>query len=224
VELPRINMLVRLIGPGAAADPAGLPARVEDVLVPAPGRPASFLVTAPSYPGDLVDSGTDEEWLLTWVSERGRWELPVRRRDATESGPRSWWVSPSGPVQRNQRRDFYRVHCCRAVSVDILTDPFLTLTGRTLDLSEGGLRCLLPATGLDAGTRVLVRLAFDDVPRTYGGVVLRSHRPARAARVAGWHREVAIAFDNPDLYGDALRRFVIRTQLRARRLAPRSHP
>ena len=71
-----------------------------------------------------------------------------------------------------------------------------------------------------AGTRVIVRVPLDGVRTVIGGVVQRSRRPGHRARVAGWHSEVAVAFDDPDLHGDLLRATVIRMQLRARRLAP----
>jgi len=213
-------MLVRLIGPGGAADPAGLPSRVEDVAAPGPGRPMAFRVVAPEYPGDLVDAEDSGPWMLTWVSDRGRWELPVRRTESDDPGPRSWWLTPAGQVYRNQRRSFYRAHCPGSVGVDVLADPFPTFIGRTLDLSEGGLRCLLPTAALDGGARVLVRLSFEGLSGTYPGVVVRSVRPLRSARVAGWHREAAIAFDDPEAGGDVLRAFVVRLQLKARRLSP----
>jgi hypothetical protein len=215
-------MLVRLIGPDDSADSAGLPSRVEDVAGPAPGRPAAFRVVAPAYPGDLLDVDVQQTWHLTWVSDRGRWELPVSRADAVDEGPRSWWLTPVGPMRRNQRRSFYRAPCTGAVSVDVLADPFPTLGGRTLDLSEGGLRCLLPTATIEPGTQVLVRLGLDGLPGTYAGVVRRSGRSGRASRVAGWHHEVAIAFDDPERNGDALRKYVVQLQLRARRLAPPS--
>lgn len=219
-ELPGVNMLVRLIGPDGQGDPAGLPSRVEDVDAPAPGRPVRFRVVVPDYPGDLVDPGPDDEWVFTWVSERGRWELPVRREDADGPGPRCWWLTPCGPLRRNQRRSFHRVGCATTLAVDVLAEPFGTIVGRTLDVSEGGVRCLLPGAGLEAGTRVLVRLSLDEFTGTLAGVVRRSRRPVRTVRVAGWHREVVVAFDDPELHGDALRRVVVRWELRARHLAP----
>jgi hypothetical protein len=218
-----VNLLVRLLGPDGASDPTGAASRIEGIAAPAPGRPVAFRVVAPSYPGDLIDPDPDTLWLLTWVSERGRWELPVRRADADGPGPRCWWLTPAGSIRRNQRRSFYRAACTGAVAVDVLADPFPTVLGRTLDLSEGGLRCLLPTTGLEAGTSVVTKLSFDGLRGAFEGVVRRSVRPVRAVRVAGWHREVAIAFDNPEAHGDALRQFVVRQQLRQRRLAPPPH-
>jgi PilZ domain len=104
--------------------------------------------------------------------------------------------------------------------VDVLADPFSTLLGRSVDLSEGGLRGVLPVTGLDAGTRVIVRVPLDGVPTVFEGVVQRSRRPSHRARVAGWHSDVALAFDDPEAHGGALRAAVITMQRRARRLAP----
>jgi hypothetical protein len=104
--------------------------------------------------------------------------------------------------------------------VDVLTDPYPTLLGRAVDLGEGGLRAVLPVAGLDVGTRVIVRVPLAGVRTVFEGVVQRGRRPGHRARVAGWHSDVALAFDDPEAHGDLLRSTVIRMQLRARRLAP----
>ena len=243
-ELPTVNLLVRL-GPAGAGGGGGsggggegtgpeFASRVEDVQPAGPGRGVRFLVAAPAYPGDLLDqppdadaaadedAAADAPWVMSWVTERARWELPVQRRRAVGVVPRSWWLTPSGPVLRRQRRRFYRAGTCVPVELDELADPYRTLSGRTLDISEGGLRCVvpLPDGDLPAGTRVLVRVALEGVDGVLAGVVLRSRRPAPPARIAGWHREVAIAFDDPERHGDALRKVVVRLQLRSRRLGP----
>jgi hypothetical protein len=234
VERPGINMLVRVFPPDLeSAD--GFASRVEDVRPAGGGQPARFLVVAPQYPGDLIDPEPDALWTLAWVSERGRWELPVRCADAVRpatgsgrpAGPRTLWLTPAGPPRRNQRRRFFRAPWCGRVELDLLVDPYPTLAGRTLDVAEGGLRCLLPTGPIEPGTRVLVRLGLDagtsgppSGRQALAGVVRRSRRPVRTARVAGWCTEVALAFDDPDRYGDELRRHVVRLQLRARRLAP----
>jgi hypothetical protein len=221
VDLPGVNVLVRLARrPGGAE----LASRVEDVTVspvPGPGgRATRYLVAAPQYPGDLVEPDPDEEWLLSWVTERARWEVPVRRADAPGRTPRSWWVTPAGPVRRQQRRRFYRAACSTGVTLELLAAPWGVVPGRTVDVSEGGVRCLLPVVGVEPGTRVLVRLDLDGVDELLEGVVLRTRRPGRSARVAGWWRELAVALDDPERHGDAIRRVVVRMQLRARRLAP----
>jgi len=228
-ELPTINMLVRLGPATGGPDRPEFASRVEDVR-PAGQGGMSFLVVAPGYPGDLVDGVADgvadgegpASWVMSWVTERARWELPVRREPAPAGGPRAWWVTPAGPVRRRQRRRFYRAGCCVPVELAPVLRPGVTLGGRTLDVSEGGLRCLvpLPDGDLAAGTRVLVRVELDGVDDVLAGVVLRCRRPAPGARIAGWHRELAVALDDPDRYGDALRRVVVRLQLRARRLGP----
>ena len=243
-ELPTVNLLVRL-GPAGAGGGGGsggggegtgpeFASRVEDVQPAGPGRGVRFLVAAPAYPGDLLDQPPDADaaavgdaaadvpWVMSWVTERARWELPVRRRAAPGAVPRSWWLTPVGPVRRRQRRRFYRAGCCVPVELVLLGGGAVSLSGRTLDVSEGGLRCLvpLPHGDLAPGTRVLVRVALDGVDSPLAGVVLRCRRPAPAARIAGWHRELAVALDDPDRHGDAVRRVVVRLQLRARRLGP----
>jgi PilZ domain len=227
VELPTINLLVRLTRLTAGSPAVSeLASRVEDVRPGSLGRRARFLVAAPGYPGDLLDPLPGERWLLSWVTERARWELPVHRAEAPpeagRTGPRAWWLTPAGPVERRQRRRFYRAPCGVPVELDLLSEPFRTLSGRTLDVSEGGLRCLVPLPEGDVPehVRVLVRVGLDGIEGALGGVVLRSRRPARTGRVAGGHRELAVAFDEPERSGDAVRQVVARLQHRARRLAP----
>ena len=229
--LPTVNLLVRLtvpVGPGAQGTPLRpeLASRIEDARPARGAEPARWLVAAPRYPGDLIEPEPDAECMMSWVTEAGRWELPVRR----ESGVRavsasgvpvpSWWLVMAGQARRQQRRRFYRAGCSLPVEVDVLADPFPTLFVRALDLSEGGLRGVLPVGGLDAGTQVIVRVPLGGVRTAFAGVVQRSRRPGHRARVAGWHSEVALAFDDPEVHGDLLRSTVIKMQLRARRLAP----
>jgi hypothetical protein len=238
IVLPTVNLLVRLwlpapssgsplglsVGRPSAQD--GVPSRVEDVVPAGAAAPVRWLVAAPRYRGDLIEPEPDAGCLMSWVTEAGRWVVPVRRECGTRSLSRegvpirSWWLAMAGPARPDQRRRFYRAGCALPVEVDVLADPFPTVLGRAIDLSEGGLRGVLPITGLDAGTQVIVRLPLDGVRTVLDGVVQRSRRPSHRAAVAGWHSEVVVAFDDPDRHGDLLRRTVIRMQLRARRLAP----
>jgi hypothetical protein len=240
--LPTVNLLVRLSVPTAATAAAataasatattrsaardGVPSRVEDVVPGSAASPPRWLVAAPRYPGDLIEPEPDAPCLMSWVTETGRWVVPVTRergvRSLSPSGVpiRSWWLAMAGPARPDQRRSFYRAGCALPVELDVLADPFPTVIGRAVDLSEGGLRGVLPIAALHAGTQVIVRVPLDGVRTVLDGVVQRSRRPSHRARVAGWHSEVAVAFDHPDEHGDLLRATVIRMQLRARRLAP----
>jgi hypothetical protein len=163
---------------------------------------------------------------MSWVTESGRWELPVRRESGVRAvsaagvGVHSWVLAMAGPARRQQRRRFYRAGCSLPVEVDLLADPYPTLLGRALDLSEGGLRAVLPVAGLDLGTQVIVRVPLGGVRTVFEAVVQRSRRPGHRARVAGWSCEAALAFDDPEAHGDLLRSTLIAMQLRARRLAP----
>ncbi|HET9655780.1 MAG TPA: PilZ domain-containing protein [Kineosporiaceae bacterium] len=91
-----------------------------------------------------------------------------------------------------------------------------TLHGTTLDLSEGGVRCLLPPPQLRAGQPVRVNLEVEGELLHLDGTVVRSDR---RAPVAGREPQcdTGIAFTEPDEHGDLLRRAVFSEQLRSRR-------
>lgn len=228
--LPTVNQLVRLslpapvpVGPDRQD---GVPSRIEDIAPATPAAAVRWLVAAPRYPGDLIEPTPDVTLTMSWLTEAGRWLVPVQwqggvRSQAPGGAPiRSWWLAMAGPARPDQRRRFYRAGCALPIEVDVLADPFPTVVGRAVDLSEGGVHGVLPIAALEAGTRVIVRIPLDGVPVALEGVVQRCRRPGHRVRVAGWHSEVAVAFDDPQGRGDQLRGAVMRMQSRARRLAP----
>lgn len=91
-----------------------------------------------------------------------------------------------------------------------------TLHGTTLDLSEGGVRCLLPPPQLRTGQPVRVHLDVAGNRLAPEGTVVRVEPwPPRPG--AGRQYETGIAFTEPDEHGDLLRKVVFDEQLRARR-------
>ncbi len=243
--LPRINTLVRVAvgsseNPADGLRAAAVPSRVEDVeditdavdaasgangvgaahvvapLVGAgvvPRLRRRVLVATPRFRGDVEEPAPGTACTLTWTTAQGVVELPVAFDLATArtSDPavlRHWWLVVTGEAVRVQRRDWFR--CPVALPVTLAG-----LTGRTTDLGEGGLRCLLAGPPPGAGTPVDVWLGLDDAGSVdVPGSVVRANQAARAPD----HADTIVRFDDPDATGDAIRRVLFAEQLRLRRL------
>jgi hypothetical protein len=220
--LPSINTLVR-VAVGHSEDPADglracdVPSRVEDVQV-VPGAPADgprrVLVATPRFPGDSEEPGAGTACTLTWTLPDGVVELPVAYDSSTvwNAEPtvlRLWWLAVTGEPVRIQRREYFR--CPIALPVTLVPG----LTGRTTDLGEGGLRCLLVGDPLEAGASVESRLELPGGSTlTVAGTVLRSDQALRAPD----HADTVVRFDDPEAAGDEVRRVIFAEQLRLRRL------
>jgi hypothetical protein len=100
-----------------------------------------LLVTAPLDRSQRpVSLAVGEHLEVVWRGADGLRALPVVLT-AAESGERSRWrLSSVGVVRRGQRRDAVRAPLTIPVRIGPEPTP---VTGTTLDVSEGGLRCVL---------------------------------------------------------------------------------
>jgi hypothetical protein len=228
--LPGVNTLVRLQITVPATDGSGtlplqLPSRVEDVDRVWPLPQPLLYVAAPRYPGDLEGPEPGSPCQVAWPTPVGLFELPTRFEGRVRVGPavRAWRLSIDGPVVRAQRRRYFRVpwigpvtlEVRRTVDADGRGEELQVLTGSTVDLSEGGLRCTLPAPGVPDGTPLRVLLPVHEQILVLPATAVW-HRPA--ASPASRLVEVGISFDDVEEHGDLLRQVVIDEQLHARRL------
>lgn len=217
--LPAVNALVR-VAVGSSEDPADglracdVPSRIEDVEDVAPGQRRRVLVATPRFPGDWREPDPGTACTLTWTGADGVVELPVAYDSTTvwHSDPsvlRLWWMAVTGDAVRIQRREYFR--CPIALPVTVTPG----LSGRTTDLGEGGLRCLLVGDPLVAGAAVRADLTLaDGSTLSVPGSVLRSDPAARAPD----HADTVVRFDDPEPQGDDVRRVIFAEQLRLRRL------
>ena len=122
---------------------------------------------------------------------------------------RLWWMAVTGDAVRIQRREYFR--CPIALPVTVTPG----LSGRTTDLGEGGLRCLLVGDPLVAASAVRADLTLaDGSTLAVAGSVLRSDPAVRAPD----HADTVVRFDDPELHGDDVRRVIFAEQMRLRRL------
>jgi hypothetical protein len=220
--LPQVNQLVRLTvggSPRPNSEPVAVdvPSRVEDLSRGTSSRrrpsPPVLHVALPTYTGDVEAPGPGTWCMISWLAPTGVFELPTAFDGQGQVGPavRAWRLIVTGPTCRAQRRRFVRISWVSPVRV---RTGERAASGNTVDLGEGGVRCLLPPPPLDTGATVEIRLDCPFGPLTMDGSVLRAQPRATAA---GSLAETVIAFADPDLHGDTVRRLVFEQQLRARR-------
>jgi hypothetical protein len=237
--LPSVNTLVRIsIVPDTSQDDAELlelPTRVEDVdpadpQGPSPtGRPSLLYLAAPRRPGDLDGPEPGCSCRVVWPTPVGLHALPTRYQGRSLVGPavRAWRLAIDGPAERVQRRRFFRVPWVAPVTLEVSppdSSPgtvgamcdLQVQTGTTVDLSEGGLRVILPEPGLPDRTAIRVLLTVcGQVLVLRATTVWNRPAPAPAVRLV----ETGISFDDVEEHGDLLRQVVVDAQLRARRVS-----
>lgn len=232
--LPEVNSLVRItIGPssGPEGDPEGsdVPSRVEDVV---PGRatakppvPTLIYVAVPSYSGGVCVPPEGTACSLAWLTPNGVYELPTTFHGRERVGPavKAWKLAVIGGAVRSQRRRFVRVAWSGTVRIEaaLAADGTeQTLVGHGIDLSEGGVRCVLPLPQLEIGHEVNVVLVLPGPERD--GVeemtlVAQVVRAEATVTPLGRMVQTSLGFTDPEAFGDVLRKLVFSTQLRARR-------
>jgi hypothetical protein len=158
-------------------------------------------------PGEVVE--------LYWQGTEDEQTMPARISEVEDAAERLH-LTPTGPARRSQRRRAVRAAIELPVLVKIAGVP---LFGRTVDLSEAGLRAVVDGWGLppEPGTSVEADLTLDDAPPSVdlpavargailslAGVIVRQ-RPVRAR----W--ELSMQFHGlPRQVEDRLRRRVFR--------------
>ncbi len=88
----------------------------------------------------------DERLELVWKARTELRSLPVQLVEVDTGGEPKWRVRPTGPARRGQRRAAVRAPLNFGVCLYVGEH---TLKGRSADISEGGVRCILdksPAT------------------------------------------------------------------------------
>lgn len=232
-DLVRVNIAGRPAwGRGEAAEEVHT--RVEDVIERCSEHGRRYVIAAPRYSGDVELPERGTTCTLEWPGPHGIWVLPVRFLDEepAREGLRVWVVEVIALPRQNERRLFCRVNwevpvtimglalddlrrgASSAAGPTMVSDsPPAAITGRTRNISEGGVRCLAPGPALPVGLGVIVELDLS------GEVFALSGR-VQWVRPTGMHPlafDLAITFDDPGRHGDRMRPLLFAEQLRLRR-------
>jgi PilZ domain len=154
----------------------------------------------------LLASGSREVDLL-WLSPRGRYEQRCVVVEHASGGQKQWRLRPVRRAVLIQRRRYVRVAAQVPVRIMVAGHE---VPGLTVDVSEGGFRVRLPR-------QVIPDLAFTTVMAQIGGVhVAASGYVLRTNDAPPDRTDAVIAFDAGTGEVEAIRRFVLNAQLRAR--------
>lgn len=166
-QWPAVNTLVSLIGSGWEGTASS---RVEDLnddilVVAAPHDPAGeALEILRPQPGDTVQ--------VRWVHRRGMSERQAEVV-AVEMHPRPQWrITASKPPDQIQRREAVRVEVL--LELEVRHDG-TSYKATTVDVSEGGLRCIIPAFAtVEPGSRLELSFEVEGAPIAATAEVVRS--------------------------------------------------
>lgn len=200
-RLPGVGEPVRVTLPG---HPTGLRSHVREIAED------ELVIAAPVEPPGAIPLPLGGELSVSWTNDRGLHHLAVQLRERLTE-PRRWRVGLIAPPQREQRRGGYRVPVMS--TVDIGVDGSWH-EGNLVDLSEGGLRCLLaPDATIVEGSPCRVRLDLVRRGLELGGAVVRVREGVDAMT------DVGVQFaDVPVAVTDELRRFLFDAQLELQHL------
>ena len=149
----------------------------------------------PAQPGDAVE--------LYWVGGEEERTLPGTISSVEGGDDLRWHVAVKGQAERSQRRKAVRAR----VEVEVII-PWAgsQMTGKTVDLSESGMRAMMDGWGAPPhpGTPSQISLAVDDaLLHLHGEFIWTSIRGAQWLLAMQFH-------DVPDKAADLLRRRVFR--------------
>jgi hypothetical protein len=204
---PHLPVLVRMVDQHGRE----YPSRIESVDA------TTITISSPVGASAALLASGRREVDLSWLSPRGRYEQRCALVDTGTGsgnggagGPRrtgQWLLRPTRRPVLIQRRRYVRV----AAEVDVQVDVNGTETSATtVDISEGGFRVRLERRTIEPLARTTVRGTMGGANIAILGYVLRS------IDVLANQTEAVIAFEADGSGTDAIRRFVLNTQLRAR--------
>lgn len=226
---PAVLQTVALTLRPTAGEPVALETKVLD-LEPQPDGSTTLVVACPA---GLDPREHHFDVTLAWTYPLGRMECPVSTRPGRRAYGDVWLLRPSSPAARLQQRAFFRARISMPVllrwtpepaetpepATDVLDEPAgavdavepAELLGVVVDVSEGGLMASVRTEPPPVGT------AVEATTRVDGDNLVQAARVVRHVRFASGGLGVGIAFVDPSVHGDRIRRLVFETERRRRR-------
>lgn len=202
IEWPTINTILELLTPH---HPDWLASRLEDI------NDSILTVSAPSTLSiPVLYSNVGEPVTIQWIHQRGLCDV-MGTVLATEREPLPLWIiKANGKPTLHQRRSFARLSVTFPVVLASKNGPANMVT--TLDISEGGMSCVLgDSESIQPGDRVQAVVSVDNESFRTIAVVIRTAVDSNGQSIA------CFRFDdlNPR-DADRVRRFIFNEQLRLR--------
>jgi hypothetical protein len=175
--------------------------RIEDV------QTSAITINSPAGASAALLASGSREVDLSWLSPRGRYEQRCVVVEHASGGQKQWRLRPVRRAVLIQRRRYVRV--AAQVPVRVVVEG-QEVPGLTVDVSEGGFRVRL-------ARQLIPELAYTAVLAQIGGVTVAvSGYVLRTTDVPPDKSDAVIAFDAGTGEVEAIRRFVLNAQLRAR--------
>ena len=178
--------------------------RIEDL-----DEGAVIVIAPPGANSAVLASGT-REVELAWLSPRGRYEQSCRLESSQPGhagGSRHWRLRPLRQPILVQRRRYIRVRATVDITIDLDGE---SVGAATIDVSEGGFRVRMPRRDVPELQHTVVHARIGGAQVALAGYVVRT------TEVEPDQTEAVIAFQADGNDAEAVRRFVLHMQLRAR--------
>lgn len=202
VELPRIGTPMFLVHSAETSYRSRLEA----------AEGGTISVTAPLETADGRVPRPGQEIEVFWAQPRARVILPCRLVRVTDETPYQWVLEPVGEPRKSNRREFVRGGGGLPVGLGT-EEAERTLSGRLLDISEGGLRAWVPEpAGVQVGDRLRASLRLSTGNLEQEGAV---HTVRRAFDEPGHH--LILTFSSDDMTAQLIRRHVFAWEIAERR-------
>jgi hypothetical protein len=197
-DLPPINSLIDLVLP----DGETFPSRIEgiDGKVFAVGAPLGLTAKPPK-------SGLALE--VEWVGEDRRHAADMRLKGVSGGSPQLWNLEVVSSVRTQSRRNYVRGG--GGENADISREN-QKITGRVIDLSEGGVRLRVGDDLFGSGEQVDVLLKLDGDRLSVRGTVLFVRRQPETASF-----DLIVTYETPEALGRTIRGYVLKREMEARR-------
>ena len=187
-----------------------------------------LVMAAPKVPGDVFGILAEALFELEWCSVRGLLTAPIRWIGSYRDQGSLWQMEICGPTTTSQRRRYVRaplsmpalVHVGAASKAGVLDlNTATALDGTLLDLSEAGVRLVLPdggrhARALATGRRVIVEVTLMGQTLLLAGEVLNALPAVPPGRASV---SIVVILDDPGPVAAMLRKAVLQAQIEARK-------